>query len=1143
MWPFTKAKRALTKPVATQRFPSAGFQATYEGLGSAILQDFLLPALRHATKYDRLTGYFTVSSLAATAEGLEEIWRKRGRIRLVLGVHDVPKDLLDATIASEAIAEAVIRELQARLVERISTLREELLRDRIAAIAWMMKEGLLTVKVAAPRSPVPGATGIFHNKRMLFSDAQGNRMSASGSPNETVPGLSSNSEELVVHMSWKPGGAEYVEKQAASFERIWANQRPELLVRELDQTFAEQLLQAIGRPPNPFTTPAAVVRTDIGAVIDVLQESLYFAPHNLGRAALFPHQERAYLDALSRWPTRVLFADEVGLGKTLEAGATLAWLLKSGAVKRVAILTPKNVMAQWQEELRHHFGLDAWIYNSGGRTFESSRGKSVTVPKGSPVYGEHAPPICIMSHQTARGHRRAPHAFTGSSSLPDLILVDEAHAARIRREIDDHLRPTLLHKLLSEIAPRVPHLLLLTATPVQLELVEYHSTLKLLGLPATWNDMASYEGSLRLLAAGTRPPGLDGGRKAAGWLDAALEGLVWKPRELTATETRALNAFRDATAGGLVRKASVIQQGWAEFFPLLVKAHPAHLLTIRNTRQVLAQYGYKFPDRRLHAPIIQVDPAVTAFYRTVERYLTEAYGKTEEAAFSGRRINLGFAKSSYHQRLASSLHAAKLSLARRKERLENILHTGEAAPPEADEEEEDENPGWDASEGTISNQRRAAINRAVTVEGSYIADLLGQLSRLDASKPEPDPKIACMIDLLRQASGEKILVFSRYTDTIDKCIEAFRRAFVEDVPGHALYTGQQSWVNGNGEEIPSSKEGVRQALDSGDVRIVFCSDAASEGLNLQSARVLVNIDVPWNPARLEQRIGRVARLGQTAPAVEIHNLWYPESVEGKMYTRLFQRQGLYDLAVGESPELFAQAIRAEIEHRLRVRDLGPEDAIQILQAQRNALQHQALQRVWPRGGHAVPDSTTWRTGIIAVLAEAVRAAPGWKISKRDDGFQVQAATGSLMDVVATPGHAASFSLRHPLMEVLRSIPGGRSPQTLGDLHVLMKANRPFTIVAKRPTGWGVVTLDNLAGFLRAVTGLSETDPFGTEACGPPAMSPTDLGTLALNVGRFVPRAESLCPITEAAAPPHPLSDSLSWSLQPLSVMEVSRSRA
>ena len=85
------------------------------------------------------------------------------------------------------------------------------------------------------------------------------------------------------------------------------------------------------------------------------------------------------------------------------------------------------------------------------------------------------------------------------------------------------------------------------------------------------------------------------------------------------------------------------------------------------------------------------------------------------------------------------------------------------------------------------------------------------------------------------------------------------------------------------------------------VSVVFCSDAASEGLNLQAARVIINIDVPWNPARLEQRIGRIARLGQRADTVKIYNLWYPDSVESKIYTRLLQRKDLYDLAVGEYP--------------------------------------------------------------------------------------------------------------------------------------------------------------------------------------------------------------------------------------------------
>ena len=97
---------------------------------------------------------------------------------------------------------------------------------------------------------------------------------------------------------------------------------------------------------------------------------------------------------------------------------------------------------------------------------------------------------------------------------------------------------------------------------------------------------------------------------------------------------------------------------------------------------------------------------------------------------------------------------------------------------------------------------------------------------------------------------------------------------------------------------------------------MVCSDAAREGLNLQSASVVINVDMPWNPARVEQRIGRVDRLGQRAAEVIIRNVWYPESIEAEMYRRLFKRGETYKLVVGPAQEIISDALRRALDEDL-----------------------------------------------------------------------------------------------------------------------------------------------------------------------------------------------------------------------------------
>ena len=150
--------------------------------------------LQTAVAYDRLTSFFSVNSLLAIAQGIETLWRRQGKMRLILGIHDVPAELVSAT--GEDVPELAVASVRQRLLAQISTLRDELSRDRLATLAWMIQDDLLCVRVAAPTAGrSSAASGVFHSKRFIFRDASGQTVSAVGSPNETLFGLGANFEE------------------------------------------------------------------------------------------------------------------------------------------------------------------------------------------------------------------------------------------------------------------------------------------------------------------------------------------------------------------------------------------------------------------------------------------------------------------------------------------------------------------------------------------------------------------------------------------------------------------------------------------------------------------------------------------------------------------------------------------------------------------------------------------------------------------------------------------------------------------------------------------------------------------------------------------------------------------------------------
>ncbi|MFO7974184.1 MAG: C-terminal helicase domain-containing protein, partial [Candidatus Hydrogenedentota bacterium] len=159
-----------------------------------------------------------------------------------------------------------------------------------------------------------------------------------------------------------------------------------------------------------------------------------------------------------------------------------------------------------------------------------------------------------------------------------------------------------------------------------------------------------------------------------------------------------------------------------------------------------------------------------------------------------------------------------------------------------------------------------------------------------------DPKIVYLrndIKSLRQDARDNIVIFTQYQDTLDH----IRHTLTDTHPNVGTYSGSggsrydaetDSW-----EMV--GKETIKQEFTStGGTNILVCTDSASEGLNLQTADALINYDLPWNPMRVEQRIGRIDRIGQTNPVVKIINYAYEDSVDGDIYEELENRLDLFE---------------------------------------------------------------------------------------------------------------------------------------------------------------------------------------------------------------------------------------------------------
>ena len=929
-------------------FPSLDIGYVYTGHGSRLLSEFLLPLLGAASEYDRVTSYYTLDSLLAISAGVEGLYARGGRMRLIVGIHSVPGELAAAADPAEPLraeAERIGREIG----EGILGLSDAIQRERLATLAWMIADGLLEVRAAATDDG-----GLFHTKLFLLRDAQGNCVIASGSANETRSGLGGNYETIMVQKSWETPGVE--KGWRGVFEGLWEGSAEGVESCEITQSVASAIERGFGGSvPRPGAAHAAGAEGAIAAARRM--PSYFFVSGDI--PGLYQHQERAVVDALSRWPVRVLLSDEVGLGKTFEAAAAMAFMVRFCGVRSVVILTPKSVLAQWQSELRDRFGIEAWLYDSTRGLFVGADGTER--PQAGNPLGAGRPDIALVSAQYARGSRGRPGCLERDDAvLPDLLVVDEAHAARVSRQAGGR-KKTRLYTMLESVCAQIPHVILATATPMQKEASEYHALLRLLGLPRRWGRESRFLGSLETIASDAAPD-LTSAAESATLLLSTLDEMRPDLSELGPASRAAVAALAGIERTDSFALADYVQRNWGAVREALIMLHPAHLLTVRNTRRSLEGVGYRFPKRNLHAVSLDGQREVMSFYNRVDAYISSEYFSIEEAMHPGRRNSTGFTRVGYQQRISSSLWSCYRSLQRRLAKLDSVRAglSGTSAPdwgiladlgldPDPDDDSDLFEDG-DATSADIPDDLDglSAANVAATasIEAAAVRPLIEEAKDLIGRGLDMKVKKSVDIALESLAAGDRVLPFARYTDTVDALAGEVRGREGSDAYTYGIYSGSASEIRCGDDVRACAKTEITDALRRGDLRLLICSDAASEGLNLQAARVLVNVDVPWTPSVLEQRIGRVARLGQRAAEVDIYNVWYPRSVEQRMYTRIQERFHTANLAVGEFPDVVATEIRDAILSGSPSIDEGMESLLEL----RNSAQTRALERLFAGGG-------------------------------------------------------------------------------------------------------------------------------------------------------------------------------------------------
>ena len=885
--------------------PTHPFRSSY-GPRDDRLHDFYLPALERSVLYRRSTGYFSSAALAVAAAGVARLVENDGSMQLLCGAQ-LSSDDVNAILRGESLRGRVERTML-RGFDRAEEENDGAGTARLEILAWLVAHERLEIRVVLPRGPDglpiphPESQEYYHPKEGIFEDADGNRMAFSGSSNESRRGWRTNYETFHVFGSWArhigpdsiPAADHYIAPIEQRFTALWESDDPDWIALPLPKAVRERLLEHVPtesptvdpleRRPKPherkifhFLRDAPFMRT--AARIGI--ETSAVTP--------WPHQDRVIDAVVERFPRSFLFCDEVGLGKTIEAGLALRQLIVTKRVRRSLILAPASVVRQWQEELWEKCALNIPRYERGALVDVHDVEHRISEPPWGRV--DHL----IASSQLAKRTDRRDQVLQPKW---DLVLVDEAHHARRKEFGARSRRPNHLLQLLGGhgrrpgLKDRTRCLYLLTATPMQVDPIEVWDLLKLLGLAGRWG--AGEDHFLRFFEESRSPfgqrdwpfllsmtkdyleTGGEIGPDFAGEARNKLGPVTWNAvRNLPHTiKSRAAIGALDATARSVLND--------------MIRHHtPIRSYVWRNGRNLLRRYRERgilterVPTRNPRNEWIEFTPEEQELYDRIEEYISHFYQKYEE-----QRRGLGFVMTVYRRRLTSSFHAARESLERRRAFLLDDDATAGDALTEEDLEQDD--LGIDASEDL---EKPDADAREMELE--YVDDFISALNALAI-----DSKLEFLKDQLAGIfrTRDSAILFTQYTDTMDYLRESLLPVYGAGV---ACYSGRggESW---DGERWRvRRKEEIKDEFRSGDtIKLLLCTESASEGLNLQTCGVLINYDMPWNPMRVEQRIGRIDRIGQRYDQVQIHNYFFRDTVEAVVYNRLSDRIDWFEHVVG-----------------------------------------------------------------------------------------------------------------------------------------------------------------------------------------------------------------------------------------------------
>lgn len=596
----------------------------------------------------------------------------------------------------------------------------------------------------------------------------------------------------------------------------------------------------------------------------------------LTQTDFYPHQYKPLLTLLDSPVNGLLIADEVGLGKTIEAGLVWTELRARYDMRRLLVVCPAMLREKWRMELSSRFGLDARVVDAAGllEELDSSEHRErawivsyqgIRAPSGWDPADSEVPRRAVRAKVADLLYRHADR-----EPLLDLVIFDEAHYMR-----NDETGAWRTGSLLRDVSS---HQLMLSATPINLGSDDLFNVLRLLD-----PDHFEHPDDFRNVVQANRPV-----IKAS---DAV--------RNPTSDDEHILSSIREIKSSRWFENSERVDRliEEAEAVPVWTNEKRIAIAAKLERLNLLAHIVTR--TRKREVPADRVVRDATVFEAEMTPLERELYGAitdgTREYAMANG-IEHGFLLST-PQRMVASSPVALL----RTWRDDGI--DLDALAVAMDETDEDEDKLSESSSGL----KRWLASR--TLRGFDI----GELSRNDSKFSE---FAQAMKKFLFEDREAKAIVFTTFRGTARYLVD---RLSAENIEAGLLMGGAEF-----------DKEAVVSGFRDGrNCRVLVCTDVAAEGVDLQFCRLVVNYDLPWNPMRIEQRIGRIDRIGQRSQRILIWNFVFKDTIDALILGRLAKRIGIFESTLGETEEILGQVRR--LEDILLSRKLTAEEEARLIE--------------------------------------------------------------------------------------------------------------------------------------------------------------------------------------------------------------------